>query len=166
MDILKLSTEWAKAELVSAKIVWLFSLVILLSAGGFSLWGKTIMAKAFIIPLIVSGVLLIAVGTGLYAANKPRLAQFEKDYKSNTANFLEKEINRTMKSDHDFKMVFIILPAIAIIAAILLMLFPTPNWRAASITTILLVTFLMGVDSNTSARNNVYLQQLLKSSVS
>ena len=106
MDILKLSTEWAKAELVSAKIVWLFSLVILLSAGGFFLMGKTIMAKAFIIPLIVSGVLLIAaVGTGLYAANKPRLAQFEKDYKSNTANFLEKEINRTMKSDHDFKMV-------------------------------------------------------------
>ena len=57
MDILKLSMEWAKAEVFSAKIVWIFSVIVLLSAVGFAMLGKTPMAKAFTIPLIVSGIL-------------------------------------------------------------------------------------------------------------
>ena len=77
MDILKLSTDWAKAELFSARIVGLFSIIVLLSAAGFAYWGKTTMAKAFVIPVVVSGVLLITVGIGLYAANKPRIARPE-----------------------------------------------------------------------------------------
>ena len=31
MDIIKLSTDWAKAEVFSARIVWLFSVVELLA---------------------------------------------------------------------------------------------------------------------------------------
>ncbi|MGU3373970.1 hypothetical protein [Chryseobacterium sp. M5A1_1a] len=162
MDILKLSIEWAKAELFSAKIIWLFSLIILLSAGGFALWGKTAMAKAFVIPLIVSGILLIVVSIGLYTASQPRITQFAIAYKNDAGGFVEKEIERTTKSDGDFKVVFKALPAIAIVAAIFLILFSTPNWRAISITVILLVTFLMLVDSNTAARNAAYREQLLK----
>lgn len=163
MDILKLSTDWAKAELFSAKIIWLISLVILLSAVGFAYWGKTAMAKAFVIPLIISGILLIAVGIGLYVANKPRIAQFEKEYKTDATGFIKKEIERTAKSESDFKLVFKILPAIIILAAIFLLLFTSPNWRAISITTIALMTVLMFIDSNTSARNAAYHQQLLNS---
>ena len=32
MDIIKISTDWARAEVFSAKIVWLFSAVELLAA--------------------------------------------------------------------------------------------------------------------------------------
>lgn len=162
MDILKLSIEWAKAELFSAKIVWLFSLIILFSAGGFALWGKTAIAKAFVIPFIVSGILLIIIGAGLYTANQPRLAQFKTAYKNDVDGFVKKEIERTAKSESDFKIVFKVLPAIAILAAVFLILFSTPHWRAISITVILLVTFLMIVDSNTAARNAAYREQLLK----
>lgn len=165
MDILKLSIEWAKAEVFSAKIIWIFSCIVFLSAGGFALWGKTAMAKAFVIPLIVSGILLLATGIGLYTANKPRISQFEKDYTTNAEDFIKKEIERTTKSDGDFRLVFKILPAIAILAALILMVFSSPNWRAISITIIALVTFLMIVDSNTSARNSVYRKQLLTSGV-
>lgn len=136
MDILKLSIEWAKAEVFSAKIIWIFSCIVLLSAGGFAFWGKTAMAKAFVIPLIVSGIFLLATGIGLYAANKPRISQFEKDYKSNAEYFVKKEIERTTKSDGDFRLIFKILPAIAIVAALFLMVFSSPNWRAISITVI------------------------------
>ena len=74
MDLLKLSIEWAKAEVFSAKIVWLFSIITLVSAAGFRCWGRTPIAKAFVIPLIVSGAFLVAIGIGLYAANHPRIA--------------------------------------------------------------------------------------------
>ena len=162
MDLLKLSTDWAKAELFSAKIVWLFSIIVLLSAAGFAYWGKTATAKAFVVPLIISGVFLVAVAIGLYAADKPRITQFEKECKLNANTFVNKEIERTTKSDGDFRVVFKILPVIIIAAAIFLMLFSSPNWRAISITTIVTAVFLMAVDSNTSARNAAYREQLLK----
>jgi len=162
MDIVKLSTDWAKAELFSARIVWLFSIIVLLSATGFACWGKTAMAKAFVIPFVVSGVLLAAIGIGLYAANKPRIARFEQEYKMDTAGFVKKEMARTTKSAGDLRLVFKILPAISIAAAVFLMLFSSPTWRAISITVMLTVVFLMTVDSNTSARNAAYHEQLLK----
>ena len=35
MDIIKISTDWARAEVFSAKIVWMFSVVEVLAAIGF-----------------------------------------------------------------------------------------------------------------------------------
>ena len=162
MELLKLSMEWAKAEVFSAKIVWLFSIITLLSAAGFAFWGKTPTAKAFVIPLIVAGIFLVSIGIGLYAANHPRIAQFEKDYKLDVKAFITKEIARTADSQDQLKLVFKILPAIAIGAAILLIIFPTPLWRAITVTIILLAAFLMAVDSNTEARNDAYHEQLIK----
>ncbi len=162
MDILKLSTDWAKAELFSAKIVGLFSVVVLLSAAGFALWGKTAMAKAFVIPLVVSGLFLVAVGIGLYAANKPRIEWFVQEYQTDAAGFVSKEIARTTQSQKELKLVFKILPAIVVAAALLLLFFHSVSWRAITITVIATAAFLMAVDSNTEARNNTYREQLLK----
>jgi len=162
MDLLKLSTEWARAELFSAKIVWLFSLITLISVIGFSLWGKTVMAKAFVIPLSVAGILFIVIGIGLYVANKPRIAQFEQEYRLDRQAFVTKEIARTTKSNQDFVLVFKVLPALAVLAAVVLLLMQAPVWRAAALVSMLVFVFLMLVDSNTAARNEAYRQELVK----
>lgn len=161
MDILKLSTDWARAEVFSAKMIWIYSLFLLLVASGFHLWGKTLMAKAFVWPLIVAGILMIIVGTGLYLANKPRIVQMEVDYKTDVKSFVKKELLRTAKSQSDFDLVFKILPLISIAAALLIVFTSTPLWRTIGITTILLMVSLMLIDSNTEARNADYHQQLL-----
>ncbi len=106
MDLLKLSIEWARAEVFSAKIVWLFSSIVLLSAAGFGFWGKTPVAKAFVIPLIVAGIFLVSVGIGLYTANHRRITQFEIDYKADPKSFIAKEIARTADSQGQLKLVF------------------------------------------------------------
>jgi hypothetical protein len=160
MEIIRLSTDWAKAEVFSAKMVGLLSLVVFLVALGFYQMGKTPMAKAFVWPLLVAGLLLVAVSAGLYYANKPRIAQFETAYKSDADSFIKNEISRTTKSKHDLALVFKVLPAIIIAAAILIMFSQTPLWRAIAVTTILLMTLLMLIDSHTDARNTAYHQQL------
>ena len=156
MDIVKLSTDWAKAEVFSAKIVWLFSAIEIIVAIGFWYWGKTVMAKAFIWPLMVAGLFVAAVGTGLYFANNPRIARFETEYRGNPDAFLQEEIQRTAESKKELALVFKILPAIIIFAAIGILLLPPSLWRAIAITIIITAAFLMIVDSNTEARNNVY----------
>jgi hypothetical protein len=161
MEIIKLSTDWAKAEVFSAKIAGLLSLVVFLAALGFWQLGKTPMAKSFVWPLFVAGLLLVAVSAGLYFANKPRIAQFEVAYKNNADSFIQSEITRTAKSKHDLALVFKVLPAVIIAAALLIIFSQTPLGRAIGVTTILLMTILMLIDSNTDARNTAYHQELL-----
>ncbi len=107
-------------------------------------------------------ILLIAIGTGLYMANKPRIEQFRTAYTNNPQDFVTKEIARTAQSKKELDRVFIILPAIIMVACILIMLFPGVHWRAISVTLILTLVFLMVVDSNTQQRNKIYHEQLLQ----
>jgi len=156
MDIVKLSTDWAKAEVFSAKIVWLFSVVEITAAIGFWYWGKTVMAKTFIWPLLVAGLFLTVIGAGLYFTNHSRISRFENEYRRNPAAFVQEEIQRTAESRRQMALVFKILPAIIIFAALMILLLPHFLWRTIAITTIITAAFLMIVDSNTEARNNIY----------
>jgi ABC-2 type transport system permease protein len=161
MDILKLSIDWAKAEVFSAKISLLLALLFFIAGLGFWQLGKTTMAKAYVWPLLVAGVLMVAVSAGLYFANKPRIAQFETSYNTDAKAFVQAETARTAKSQHDLALVFKLLPLIIVAAALLIVFVNEPLWRAIGITTIALMTILMFVDSNTNARNTVYHQHLL-----
>ncbi|MGE6353350.1 hypothetical protein ACQKCJ_05670 [Flavobacterium sp. NPDC079362] len=161
MDILKVSTDWAKAEVFSSKITLLFGLLFFIIAFGFWQLGKTPMAKAFVWPILVSGVLILVISAGLYFTNKPRIAQFETAYRTDAKAFITIETARTAKSQSELAMVFKVLPLIIIAAALLIVFLNTPLWRAIGITTIALMTLLMFIDSNTDARNTVYNQYLL-----
>ncbi|MFZ4861275.1 hypothetical protein ACL9RF_03740 [Sphingobacterium sp. Mn56C] len=160
MDLLKLSTDWAKAEVFSAKIIALISIVILLGSLGFFIYGKTAMARAFVWPLFAAGLFMIAVSAGLYFANKPRIAQFEAAYQQNATQFAEAEIARTAKSQQDFTKVFIVLPLLIVAGAALILFLSSPTWRAIGISLAFLSTVLLLIDSNTEARNAAYHKQL------
>lgn len=162
MDIIKISTDWARAEIFSAKAVWIFSIITIISAVGFYYLGKTVMAKAFVIPLAITGFLITAIGTGLYTANKPRIIQFENEYKTDSSTFIQKEIERTSKSNGDFVVVFKVLPILIIVGAGMFLLGKSPYWQTSGISLVLLAAFLLAVDSNTAARNEAYRQELLK----
>ena len=69
MDILKIATEWARAEVFSSKFFIFFGILFVLGTIGFWQLGKTETAKAFIYPTLVSGILLLAVGIGILYAN-------------------------------------------------------------------------------------------------
>lgn len=160
MEILKLSTDWAKAEVFSAKMVWLFSFIVLLSALGFWYWSKTTMARAFVWPLVVSGLFLIAVAAGLFFSNKPRILQFEEAARNNSSTFVQQELQRTSKSQKDLATVLKVLPILLVISGLMVLFLSSANWRAIGITIGLLAVFLMVVDSNTDARNTIYHEQL------
>lgn len=77
MEILKISTDWAKDEVFSSKIFILFGMLFLLAAIGYWQLGKTITAKAFVLPLFVASLLILAGGVGLFITNKKRVTNFE-----------------------------------------------------------------------------------------
>ena len=66
MDILKTAIEWAKAEVFSATFFILFGVMFVSATVGFWQLGKTDIAKAFVFPTLVAGVLLLTIGLGLF----------------------------------------------------------------------------------------------------
>ena len=59
MDLLKLSIEWAKAEVFSTRFFIFFSIGFLIASVGFWQLGKTDLAKAYVIPTLIAGILLL-----------------------------------------------------------------------------------------------------------
>jgi len=161
MEISKIAIEWAKAEVFSSKFFIFFALLFLIASIGFWQLGKTETAKAYIWPTLVAGVLLLAVGVGILIANTSRITSFETAYNSDASAFVKSEIVRTEKSMGEYRtIVFKVIPAIIIVAALLIVFIDKPFWRAISITTIAMMTVILLVDSNANTRIENYHQHL------
>ena len=103
MDILKAATDWAKDELVSTPFFILAGTLFLIIS--FGLWqvGKTDLARAYVIPMLVAGSLLTIIGLGLFFTNKARIDQFKIDHSENPISFMEAELARTNATLLEYK---------------------------------------------------------------
>ena len=161
MELLKFATEWAKSEVFSSRFFILFALLFLSASIGFWQLGKSEIAKAYVIPTLVAGLFLLAVGVGIFFTNKSRVTRFAEVYKSTPTEFVKSEIVRTEKSMGEYRtIVFKIIPYIIVVAALLIVFIDKPTWRATAITTIALMIVILLVDNNANARIEAYNTQL------
>lgn len=162
MDILKVATDWARAEVFSTSFFIVMAIVFLVASLGFWQLGKTDLARAYIIPTLIAGILLMIIGLGLFFTNKSRITQFETAYHSNPSVFVDSEIERAEKTIQGYKtVVFKAFPIIIIVAALLIIFINTPTWRAISITTIAMLIVILLIDATAHARMQTYHEQLV-----
>ena len=162
MEILKIATDWAKAEVFSTSFFILFGLMFVAASIGFWQLGKTDLAKAYIIPTLVAGVLLLIIGVGLFFTNISRISSFEADYNQDTSAFVQSEIDRVDRTLNEYKtVVFKAIPLIIAACALLIIFLNSPNWRASMITTIAMLIILLLVDGIAHARIEAYKEQLI-----
>jgi len=162
MEIIKTATDWAKAEVFSSLFFILFGVLFISATIGFWQIGKTDVAKAYIYPTLVSGILLLMVGVGILYANKVRETSFVSSYQENPTEFIDTELVRTEKIIGEYQTaVFTVIPFIIIAAALIIFFLQTPVWRAIGITTIALMSCVMLIDSNASKRVKDYHEALI-----
>ncbi len=162
MDILKAATDWAKAELFSTPFFILFGVLFILASVGFWQLGKTDMAKAYIIPTLVAGALLMIIGLGLFFTNKSRITQFETAYKSDPSAFVKSELVRAEATLKEYRnIVFKAIPIIIIVCALVILFIDKPIWRASMITIIAMLVVILLIDGTAHARIDAYNQELL-----
>lgn len=161
MEILKAATEWARAEVFSTRFFIFFAMVFLLASIGFWQLGKTDMARAYIIPMLVGGVLLMTIGLGLFYTNKARIIQFERAYNSDAQAFVASEIARAESTIKEYKtIVFTAIPLIIAVCALVIVFVDIPAWRASMITTIAMMVVILLIDGTARARIEAYYEQL------
>jgi len=162
MEILKIAIEWAKDEVFSSKFFILFGILFISATICFWQLGKTEVAKAFIYPTLVAGLLLLMVGIGILYANTSRVSSFETAYNEDASAFVKSEIVRTEKIMGEYRnIVFKIIPSIIVVAALLIIFIDTPLWRAISITTLAMMVCILLVDTNANKRVENYHKKLL-----
>ncbi len=163
MEILKTATDWAKAEVFSTTFFILFGIGFVAASIGFWQLGITDLAKAYIIPTLVAGALLLTIGFGLFFTNKSRITQFEKAYNTDASAFVESELARAESTLKEYKnVVFTAIPLIIAACALVLMFVNTPIWRASMITTIAMLVIILLIDGTAHARINNYNKQLIE----
>ncbi len=161
MDIVKTATDWARAEMLSAAVFFLFGLAFLLASLGFWQLGKTDLAGRFVIPMGVAGVLLLILGAGLYYSAQAQMAGISTLYAADPAAFLAAEIARADKGTNVYRIaVSMVFPAIIAACALLIPFLEAPVWRAGLMTSIAMFTVLLLIDANANARLTEYRAQL------
>lgn len=162
MDILKTATEWVKSELFSTPFFVIFGIGFVVASIGFWQLGKTDIARAYIIPTLVAGVLLITIGLGLFFTNKTRITQFETAYNNDASAFVASELVRANKTLKEYQtIVFKAIPLIIAVCALIIVFIDKPIWRASMISTIAMMVIILLIDGTAYARINTYNQQLL-----
>lgn len=162
MDILKTSSDWARTEIFSTSLFILIGLIFIFASIGFWQFGKTDIARAYIIPVSVAGVLLLIIGVGLTYTNISRVTAFETAYNTDSTTFVETEITRAEKTLKEYKnIVFTAIPIIIIACALIILFISSPIWRASAITTIAMMTVILLIDGTAHARIEAYYEQLV-----
>ena len=162
MDILKTAMDWAKAEVFSSTIFIIFGILFVVASLGFWQLGKTEIAKAYIIPGMVAGALLVILGSGLLYSSQARITNFPTAYESDPSAFVASEIVRADKVLNEYAIaVFKVIPLIIAVCAVLIMVLDAPVWQAGLITTIAMMSVILLVDTNANARMEAYKEQLL-----
>jgi len=161
MELLKLASAWAKAEVFSSKFFILFGVLFLLSSYGFWQLGKTDLAKAFISPLCICGILLLLIGGGLTYTNFSREKEFPVAHKEDAAVFLQMEIARADKTIKEFELVVLtIIPAIIAVLSLVFIFFENPNARAISMSVMAMMIVILLIDTGAYTRMKAYKDQL------
>lgn len=161
MEILKIATDWAKAESFSSAFFVLFGVLFLLASAGFWLIGKTDISRAYIIPMLVAGALLMVIGIGLVYANQVRIAEFPIAHQNDASAFIASELARVDQVLSEYQtVVFTAIPIIIAVCAGLIFFLDGPIWRSSMITTIAMMTVILLIDGTAHSRIEIYKERL------
>lgn len=157
MDILKASSDWAKAELLSNRLFALFGLIFVVASLLFWSRGETDMARAFVLPMLAAGVLMLILGGGLFYGTWKSSTGFALAFGEDAASFVASEVERVERTMAQYgTAVFKVMPLTIAVAALLIVFLHSPGWRAALITTTIFLGLIVLIDSSANARLEAY----------
>lgn len=157
MDILKTATDWTRAEMFSSAFFILFGIGFLLASLGFWQLAKTDVAKAYVVPTLIAGTLLLIIGLGIFVPSQTRVASFAAAHTQDPGAFVATELARAERVLNEYRIaVFRVIPVIIAVCALLFMVLDGHLWRASFVTTIAMMAAILLVDTNANQRLQDY----------
>ena len=154
------TTDWIKGELFEGKLIIVFGLVTCICAILFSKMGTTPNAKAMLFPLLIAGILFIAIGGGMLYSNPKRLVEFRKTYQENPAAFVQSEKDRVEVFTKWYPITRYIFAGLGVLGIVLFLFWDKPIGRAIGIALLLMTIATYVVDHFSEERAATYYQHI------
>jgi hypothetical protein len=163
MELIQYTQDWIKGELFEAKLITIFSIMLIVIALLFHFIGNTPNAKAMLFPLIIVGVMFTSLGVGMLYSNTKRTVEFNQAYQDNPQTFASSEKARCEVFMTWYSTSRWIVSIIGVLGVLIFVFWSTPIGRAIGVSLILITLMAFVVDHFSEERANIYYEHIIES---
>lgn len=162
MTFVEHSILWAKGEIFEGTLIAIAGISFLLL--GLALWkfGSTEGARAFIIPITVTGFIFVASGVSSYYSNSKRIEVFKESFSVSSSAFLLEEKKRVEGFQYLYKYTKWAATIFFVVAIVTQFLSVSVSVRAFGITLAIIGIAGLAVDYFSKERADTYYSEILK----
>jgi glycerol uptake facilitator-like aquaporin len=160
MEFIQHTINWTKGEILEATIMAIFGAIIVICSVLFWKFGQTPYAKALVIPLLVVGFIPLFMGISGVITNKNRISLYEQTWQQNNYEFVKSEKKRVEGFDEIFKYSYPGAFILIVGGAILFFILSSPNWKAISLSLMVLGLMAYFIDHFAAERADIYLKHI------
>ena len=160
MEFIQHSTNWCKGEIFEALWILFFGILIIFSAFLFYKIGTTPGAKAMLYPLLLIGIVVGSIGSGMIYNNSKRIVEFQKAYEKNPQAFILSEKERTENFISWYPKTRWIFAIPGIMGILVFMFWAIPIGRAIGISLIFMMLTTFVIDHFSEERALIYREKI------
>lgn len=160
MSFIEHTLTWCRGEILEGKVVLTYALALIVIS--FLIWKFSSISshKVLLIPLLISAVVYLGVGSTLLVSNPKRVEQYQVDYKKDPVAFVQSEKERTDKFISWYPKTAWSLIIIAILALLAYALADKSYIHALSLGIVLFCLSGLGVDYFSKERAAIYSEHI------
>ena len=161
MTALNHAMDWVNGELVEGRALIVFGSVVLGCSALLWRFGATSAPRALVLPLLVIGVLIVAVSAAMEFNNARRLAAYEAAWELDSGAFVAREIARVRSFMNWYLYTYAAGSLLLVAGVAVFLLHSASTVRAIGLSLILLGTVALYVDFFSQERASRYLDNLV-----
>lgn len=153
--------NWYKGEIFEAKFILAFGVATILVATLFRYFGNTLNSKALFIPLLIVGLIFIAIGGSMGYSNQKSIRTIEQASKENIGEFVSAEKKRVEDFQYLYPLSLSISAVCFVIAVVFLGFMKNHHLHAIAIAITVFGFAFMVIDYFSKERSAIYYKQII-----
>lgn len=153
--------NWYKGEIFEAKFILAFGVATILVATLFRYFGNTLNSKALFIPLLIVGLIFIAIGGSMGYSNQNTMRTIEQASKENISEFVSAEKKRVEDFQYLYPLSLSISAVCFVIAVVFLGFMKNHHLHAIAIAITVFGFAFMVIDYFSKERSAIYYKQII-----
>jgi hypothetical protein len=153
--------NWYKGEIFEAKFILAFGVATIVVASLFLYFGSTPNSKALFFPMLIVGIIFIAIGGSMGYSNQKKMATVEQISKENIGEFVAAEKKRVEDFQYLYPLSLSISAVCFVIAVVFLAFLKKPYLHADAIALTIFGFAFMAIDNFSKERSAIYYKQII-----
>lgn len=153
--------NWYKGEIFEAKFILAFGIATIVVASLFRYFGSTLNSKALFIPMLIVGLIFIAIGGSMGYSNQKTMATVDQASKENIGEFVTAEKKRVEDFQYLYPLSLSISAVCFVLAVVFLGFMKNHHLHAIAIALTVFGFAFMVIDYFSKERSAIYYKRII-----